>query len=62
MLITNGPHTIYPTAAKAQAVIDKMKALDPDFDGWDYRVKADPASGRAIIEVFDDTGERMGPL
>ncbi len=54
MLITDRPHTIYATAAKAQAVVDKLNA---DADGETYVLSVDPkGSGRAIIKVYDEDG------
>jgi hypothetical protein len=54
--ILNQPHTVFPSLAAAEAIAAANR--DGDEDGWDYVAVADPAgSGRAIIRVYDETGE-----
>ncbi len=52
---------VYPTVAAAEAVAAVLN-LNED-EGWTYTVIADPlATGKAIIEVADETGFVLGPL
>lgn len=53
-------HTIFPSEAAAQAVADRCQA--DDCDGWNYLVRTSETNGRAIIEVYDETGYRLGYL
>ena len=54
------PH-IYPNVATAQAVADANTAGDED--GWTYTVVVDPAgTGKAIVQVADETGFVVGSL
>lgn len=56
MLITNQPHTIFPTLAKAQEIASLNNADEVEF-GWRYDAVADPSgSGRAIVRVYDEAG------
>lgn len=51
--------TIYPSEAAAQAVADRCAAADRD--GWNYLVKL-LDNGRAVIDVYDETGYLLGAL
>lgn len=54
------PHTVFPTVAAAQKVAEANSA---DDDGWQYRVVPDPQGfGKAIIEIYDETGHKVGLL
>jgi len=56
--LINEPHTIFPTVATAEKVAEANNGND-----WTYRVVADPSgSGRAIIEIYDEEGEKIGLL
>lgn len=57
----NDPHTIFPSEAAAQAVADRCQA-DDNGSGWNYLVRTNETNGRAIIEVYDETGYRLGYL
>lgn len=60
MPLINPPHTIFASEAAAQAVADRCAA--DDRDGYCYVVNVSPANGRAVIEVFDETGYKLGLL
>jgi cobalamin biosynthesis protein CbiD len=50
MLITDHPHTVFPTIAAAQAAV----AVLDDGEDFAYVVVADPTgTGKAIVEVHD---------
>ena len=54
------PHTVFATVAAAQKVAE---ANADDGDGWEYRVAPDlRGSGKAIIEIYDETGDKIGRL
>jgi hypothetical protein len=53
-------HTIFPTAAKAQEIADRC-AADDAGDGYNYLVVEFP-NGRAVIEIYDETGYKLGCL
>lgn len=53
--------TSFDTVAKAQALADRLNA--DDEEGWTYKVIPDPNGGpRAIIHIFDETGEFLAQL
>jgi phosphoribosylformylglycinamidine (FGAM) synthase-like amidotransferase family enzyme len=61
MTILNHPHTVWNTEAAAAKIAASNTAGDED--GWTYTVRVDPnGSGRAIIEIHDETGEFVGLL
>jgi hypothetical protein len=59
MLInTHEPH-IMP----AQAAYDYVRSLNrTESEGWSYRVVVNPATGLALIMVYDEDGNVCGPL
>ncbi len=58
--IINEVHTIHSTVAKATVIANQCNA---DADGWKYVVVPDPkGSGRAVIEVYDEDGQKVGLL
>lgn len=59
MPLINSPHTIFATEALAQACADRCAANDED--GYNYVVNVAP-NGRAVIEVYDETGYLLGKL
>lgn len=61
MPLINPPHTIFATEAAAQAVADRC-AADDAGDGYNYLVRVNEVSGRAVIEVYDETGYLLGKL
>lgn len=64
MSFLNHPHTVWNTAAHAEAIAcANNDAAEADNDGWAYVVQIDPlGSGRAIIEVYDEDGYLVGKL
>jgi hypothetical protein len=59
MLINDPVYTIFASAEAAQKIVD-ANAAD---DGWRFEVSVDPkGSGRAVVKVYDDTGEFLGNL
>ena len=55
----NRPATVYPTEEKAQEAADLL--MSGEDEGWTYKVNPDPkGSGRAIVEIYDESGEFVG--
>lgn len=59
MPLINSPTTYYPNPNAAEEVAAECQA--DDNEGWNYLVKS-LANGRAIIEVYDETGYLLGAL
>ena len=57
---TDLPARIFASAAAAESVAASMRS---DDDDWSYVVVVDPkGSGRAIVTILDETGERVGSV
>jgi hypothetical protein len=62
MLLLSEIFTIFPTPDMAQAVVDAMLAIEPDTDGWTYKVQLQGTGTCALIIVYDEDENRMGAL
>jgi|KBSMisStaDraftv2_1062788.scaffolds.fasta_scaffold18633_8 hypothetical protein len=57
MFILPNNHLIFATAAAAQVVADANNTGEED--GWTYTVVMLP-SGKAVVEITDEDGEKVG--
>lgn len=59
MAIIDPVYTIFGSAEAAQKIVD----ANAGDDGWRFEVSVDPkGSGRAVVKVYDETGEFVANL
>lgn len=61
MPLINSGHMIFASEAAAKAVADRCQT-DDNGSGWIYLVRTNETNGRAVIEIYDETGHLLGKL